>query len=314
MRTPLLFALAAALLGSGASFAAPASEAPHGRDLPIPMLVGATWLDEHTSDPDLVILHVATTRREYLREHITGARFLWFYSLVQQSPDELTVLAPAEQVRTTLESLGVGDHSKIVLCYDGSAFAATARIFYTLDVYGLGDRTAILSGGLDGWKAEKHPVTSAEPTVHRASLHLRPRAGCSVDAEALKLRLSDTTMVLVDARSKQAYDGQTQPRPLRPGHLPGAQSLPTTQLVDSLGYVKDPQALTALFEKAGVKPGKDIVTYCNSGYTASGVYFAARLLGLPVKLYDGSMDDWTYRDDSFAVEASPAPPAAPAKP
>jgi thiosulfate/3-mercaptopyruvate sulfurtransferase len=300
---------AAVLLGSGVSSAAPAPAAPHGRDLPIPMLVGPAWLDEHAGDPDLVILHMAYTRGEYHREHIAGARFLWFYSLVQQTPEEMTQLPPQEQVQAALEALGVGDNSKLVLCYDGNAFIGAARMFYTLDAYGLGDRTAILNGGLEAWKADKRPVTAAEPTGRRAELHLHPRPECKVDADAVKGRLGDSTVALVDARSKQAYDGTTQPRPLRPGHITGAKSLPATQVTDSLGYVKDPQALAKLFESAGARPGKEVVTYCGVGQTASGVYFAARVLGLPVRMYDGSMDDWMYRDDSYPVEVSPPPPA-----
>ena len=42
-------------------------------------------------------------------------------------------------------------------------------------------------------------------------------------------------------------------------------------------------------------PGDTIVTYCLVGYRASMTYFAARALGLPVKIYDGSYQDWARR-------------------
>ncbi len=307
MRAISIFVFAVLLLsGAGQGLAD-----EHGRDLPMPLLVSPAWLDEHSGDRHLVLLHVAYTRGEYLREHIAGARFLWFYDLVIQTPEAMTELPPPEHAKSVLERLGVGDDTKVVLCYSGSAFISAARIYYTLDSFGLGDRTAILNGGLEAWKADRRPVTTAEPAAHRARLSLHPRPECNADAAAVRLALHDSTVVLVDARSKQAYDGTTQPKMLRPGHIAGATSLPVSQLTDSLGYVKDPRALGALFAKAGARPGKQIITYCNVGQSASAVYFAARLLDFPVRLYDGSMDDWMYRDDSYPVEVSP-PPAAPA--
>ena len=41
-----------------------------------------------------------------------------------------------------------------------------------------------------------------------------------------------------------------------------------------------------------VVPGDTVVAYCYIGYRASGTYFISRLLGYPVKLYDGSYDEW----------------------
>ena len=37
------------------------------------------------------------------------------------------------------------------------------------------------------------------------------------------------------------------------------------------------------------------MTYCWIGFRASMTYTAARMLGLPAKLYDGSYQDWQIR-------------------
>jgi thiosulfate/3-mercaptopyruvate sulfurtransferase len=42
-----------------------------------------------------------------------------------------------------------------------------------------------------------------------------------------------------------------------------------------------------------VTPGDTVITYCYIGLRASGSYFISRLLGYPVKLYDGSYDEWS---------------------
>ena len=53
------------------------------------------------------------------------------------------------------------------------------------------------------------------------------------------------------------------------------------------------------------KRGDTVVTYCMVGYRASMTYFAARYLGLPVKLYDGSYEDWLRR--GLPLVTGPAP-------
>jgi 3-mercaptopyruvate sulfurtransferase SseA len=45
----------------------------------------------------------------------------------------------------------------------------------------------------------------------------------------------------------------------------------------------------------GRHAGDTVATYCWVGYRASMTYFIARYLGYPVKLYDGSYQDWQQR-------------------
>jgi thiosulfate/3-mercaptopyruvate sulfurtransferase len=58
----------------------------------------------------------------------------------------------------------------------------------------------------------------------------------------------------------------------------------------------DRTRLTALFERAGIKPGDTIVAYCHVGQQATAVILGARLLGHPVMLYDGAFQDWAVND------------------
>jgi thiosulfate/3-mercaptopyruvate sulfurtransferase len=57
---------------------------------------------------------------------------------------------------------------------------------------------------------------------------------------------------------------------------------------------KSTDDLMALFTKVGVEPGEEIYSFCYTGHQASVVWFvASELLGMDIKLYDGSMYDWT---------------------
>ena len=48
-----------------------------------------------------------------------------------------------------------------------------------------------------------------------------------------------------------------------------------------------------MLDAAGATSGKRVIRYCHIGQQASVVYFAARLLGRDVRLYDVSWDEWS---------------------
>ena len=110
---------------------------------------------------------------------------------------------------------------------------------------------------------------------------------------------------MLDARSKEEYDGtKTEEGVARPGHIPGAVSFDWTTTVAD-GRFREQGELRRLFTAAGATDGKEVVTYCRVGTRASAVYFAARLLGYRVRLYDGSMNEWAGRRELPVVGPKP---------
>jgi len=57
------------------------------------------------------------------------------------------------------------------------------------------------------------------------------------------------------------------------------------------------EELAALFRDAAVRPGDTVVGYCHLGQFATLMLFGARTLGFPIKLYDGSFQEWGSRED-----------------
>jgi thiosulfate/3-mercaptopyruvate sulfurtransferase len=96
---------------------------------------------------------------------------------------------------------------------------------------------------------------------------------------------------LVDARAAVFYRGIEASMGPDKGHIPGAVSIPFTEITDTNQLI-DRDRVAALFQAAGIKPGDTVVAYCHVGQQATTVLFAARLLGHPVRLYDGSFQDW----------------------
>ncbi len=268
-----------------------------------PVVVSTAWLAEHLHDPDLVVLHVASLKRDYDAGHVPGARYLWSGAFAQGTPEMSYEALPSPAIARTLASLGVGDRSHVVLCGVGGNVSVVARAFVTLDWLGLGERASVLDGQFDRWKAEGREVSKVAPTPAKGALHVSPRADVLVDAAYVSARLHAPGVTIVDARAPNYYAGASAGQP-RAGHVPGARNLFFSTLVDSTNALLGETALHEKFAKAGVPDTGEIVAYCHVGQTASVVYLAARRLGRRVHLYDGSFDDWGGRLE-LPVETAP---------
>jgi thiosulfate/3-mercaptopyruvate sulfurtransferase len=302
--TPLgiVIALAATVAGTTVlktRIAAPAPEAQ-------PLVVGADLVATHLRDPNLVLLHVGD-RAEYDRAHLPGARFVSQRDLSVSDHDHardagLALEMPApDSLRTLLARLGISDDSRIVVYYGGDWVSPATRIVFTLDYAGLGARTSLLDGGMRRWIAAGQPTTTDVPAPRAGTLKPLAIQPLVVDAAWVQARLGRRGVSVVDGRARSFYDGVERTGP-RAGRIPGARSVPFTELADDSLRLRTPAELAALFVQAGVQRGDTIVGYCHIGQQATATLFAARLAGHPVRLYDGSMQEWSRRTE-LPVEA-----------
>lgn len=260
------------------------------------MLVSTSWLADHVNDKSLVVFHVAFNRRDYTNGHIPGARFLWASWMMTSSPDLSTELPPAQELDTLLEGLGVTNGSRIILYGSGGNVTIVARMYFTLDYLGLADRVSIVDGGFDMWKSEGRPVSKEIPTWTRGKVATHINKNLVATADWINANLNQSNVAIIDARSNQFYNG-TGGGQNRAGHIPGAKSIPFSSVVDSTNKMKSKATLLEAFTAAGVKPGAKIIPYCHVGQQATLIYFTAKYLGYEAKLYDGSFEDWSGRED-----------------
>ena len=249
-------------------------------------VVDATWFGSVPGGPG------GDPAGDYDRAHIPGAVFMDLAELADTNSDLPSMLPPAEKFASRMQSLGLGDGSRIVL-YDNSHYHTAARAWWMLRTFGAHD-VAILDGGLTKWQAEGRPVESGKPQLrHRHFTVWADDTGVR-SLDQMKANLDSGAEQVFDARSVARFTGaEPDPRPAtHAGHIPGSKNLPYGQLFNADGTWKTSDALRAEFERAGVDLAKPLVTTCGSGITAAVLAFGAHLLGNEAALYDGSWSEW----------------------
>jgi thiosulfate/3-mercaptopyruvate sulfurtransferase len=286
----------------------------------VPLVVSPAWLAAHQADPKLVLLHVGE-EAGYRARHIAGARLVDLDDIAvgtdHPSMPHLELPAP-DDLRHRLERLGISNDSRIVVYFGDDWVSPATRVVLTLDAAGLGAHAGLLDGGLPAWQRTGHAVTQAVPPARTgalAALQMRP---IIVDATTVLSSLGKPGFVVVDARAKEFYDGtKTGGMPgheHRPGHIAGAHSLPFDSVFDDHYALRAHDDLEARFARAGVKPGDTVIGYCHVGQQATAMLYAARQLGHPVLLYDGSFEDWSINHAAYPIEKADAKPDAKAEP
>ncbi|WP_239995070.1 3-mercaptopyruvate sulfurtransferase [Rhodosalinus sediminis] len=264
-------------------------------------LVSTDWLAAHLDDPDLRVLDGSwympdqsrDARAEYEAGHIPGARFFDIDEIADARSELPHMAPPVEKFMSRLRGMGVGDGHQVVV-YDGAGLFSAARVWWTLKLMGQDD-VAVLDGGLPKWQAEGRPLDDMPPVVRDRHMTARKQNHLVKDVTQVSAAVKLGDHEIVDARPADRFRGEApEPREgLRAGHIPGSRNLPFTELLTEDGTMKDPAALRAAFEAAGVDLSKPVITSCGSGVTAAIVNLAlARLGKADHALYDGSWAEW----------------------
>jgi thiosulfate/3-mercaptopyruvate sulfurtransferase len=214
-------------------------------------------------------------------------------------------LPPVAALAETFGKLGVTDASRVVVYPGTDVVQVATRVWFTLDYLGLGDRASLLDGGLALWRAQGRLLsTETPPPAVFGKLTARPSPERIVTSAWIRTRLEDPKVILLDARPPDSYSGANPGEFTRAGHIPGARNVPLTTALQPDGTLKAAEALREIMSPGGSPEPATSVSYCNTGQQATLLYFVGRYLGLDVRLYDGSMQDWTRQPD-LPVESSP---------
>jgi thiosulfate/3-mercaptopyruvate sulfurtransferase len=248
------------------------------------LLVPMDWVRAHLDDPTVAIVQVGS-EAAFDAGHIPGARVIGRDAVMTS---ETRQLPDAKDLADALARAGARDGVRIVLY--GSEPMLTGWVFGALTTIGHGDHVALLDGNLQGWKAAGYPIATgaAEPAAGRLTVRTLP-GSFVVDAPWVRANLTNAGIRLVDVRT---------PREWQQGMIPGAEPLLWQDFFADLpnGRFKSPEDIREVFSRAGVAPDKTVVTYCAIGMRASLAYFAARVAGLPARVYRDSWADWSKQE------------------
>ena len=102
-------------------------------------------------------------------------------------------------------------------------------------------------------------------------------------------------VILLDARPSPVYEGQGPW--IKPGHIPGAVSLPWKSLMDDKNkkLLKPDDQIKAILAEKKITPDKNIICSCGTGREATNEFclFKFYLKYPKVKIYEGSFTEWT---------------------
>lgn len=264
-------------------------------------LVTTEWLEKELGASDLRIVDATklaadlgrNAREEYEAGHIPGAVFMDLDELVDSSSDVENMAPPPEKFASRMQSLGLGDGSRIVL-YDDSPWHTAARAWWLLTLFGAHD-VAILDGGIAKWRAEGRPLDMGKHQLRHRHFTVWKDNKLVRTKEQMIANLESKAEEVVDARPAKRFTGEERdPRAgIAPGHIPGSKNVPAGNMFNEDGTYKPEDRIAVTFEEAGVDLSKPMVTTCGSGITACVLAFAAHRIGKrDWAVYDGSWADW----------------------
>ena len=222
-------------------------------------------------------VRVIDVRREsdYKQDHIPNSVNLPLATLLSDDSPE--------RVLKLVNSLGIDDETPVVV-YDDTFGALASRVAWTLEWIGHSDVT-LLETTYGNWKSLGLEIDSLTPEISNKehSMHLQSNILATSDyLESAKLR---DDVILIDNRERLNYLEQ---------HIPGAVSLPYRTLASNDGILRSKEDMTRLFDNRGISGDSEIITYCGSVGTLSGLaYYALKSTGLSnAKLYVRSFKEW----------------------
>lgn len=212
---------------------------------------------------------------DYQKEHIPTAVSLPLAHVLEND-------AP-EKIVAIMDELGISDSMPVVI-YDDTFGALAARVAWTFQYVGH-TNTALLEMTFRQWKELGLETETQARTYPKAEHSLNINKNIYADASYVESAKSQQGKLLVDSRERLNFLTE---------HIPGAKNIPYTMVGSNGSILRKAEDLKRFIENRGITSDSEIITYCGSVGTLSGLtYYALKLAGFQnVKLYPKSFKEW----------------------
>ena len=267
-------------------------------------LIDSETLDRRLGEPGLVIVDVRGKAAYAFGGHIPGAVHTTWHEYSDPSAAAKGLLNPdTAAIEAKIQALGINNDSEVVIYSNPfDNWGDEGRMFWMMEYLGH-TNLKILDGGWVKWVKEQrryeHGTVSPKPGTFRASLN----PDVAITKEELKaiVRRPHPETMIADARSLEEYAGKEVSGIPRPGHIPGAVSVPWNLFLNPDGTVKELDVIGKQLDEKGLHPSHDVVCYCTGGVRSAWLYVVLKLAGYSkLRNYAGSWWEWS-RD--FAAPA-----------
>ena len=239
-------------------------------------------------------LGAANGRASYADAHIPGAVYVDLDGQLAGHgvpADGRHPLPALTDFQDAARSWGINDGDTIVV-YDDLGNQSAARAWWLLRYAGI-ENVLLLDGALAAWRRAGLPLESGEVGAIPGTVSLAYGSMPTLDADsAAEL---GRVGLLLDARAGARFRGEVEPVDPRAGHIPGATSAPSGDLLDVDGCFLSVEKLRTHFRRLGVKDAVGV--YCGSGVTAAHEAAALTIAGYVPALYPGSWSQWSNLPD-----------------
>ncbi len=258
------------------------------------LLTTAEELNKKLGSSNLCIIDVRPAE-QFARGHIPGATHFDLFGLSLVDTTEAPLKAFMYMIQHVLEMRGVSE-TKEVIFYEENAGMRAARGLWFLEYFGH-PSARMLDGGFQAWKAWGASITAEAAAPKAAVFKTAERREVLATVDDVLHSLGKEEFSILDTRSEGEHLG-THVRAARGGAIPGSIHIEWTDNLDAGGKFKSNAELKAMYDKAGITPDKEVISYCQGGYRAAHSYVALRLISFPkVRNYIGSWKEWGDRLD-----------------
>jgi thiosulfate/3-mercaptopyruvate sulfurtransferase len=274
-------------------------------------LVDTDWIKAHGCNSGVVILDIRSEKidgqsvDDYGKGHVPCAIHTDYHKAGWRAKvnDTPGMMPTVEKLEALIGSLGIDNDTHVVISPRGNnakSVGAATRVFWTFKVLGH-DKVSILDGGTEGFAAnEKNTLEPGIRNTKQKSFKANLRNDMLVSREDVK-EAQASKGTLVDYRAPDQFLGiNRHPKVKQRGTLATAGNLPIEWLtVDNSGRFRSTSGLQEAYRLAKIPTDQGHIAFCNTGHnSAMGWFVASELLGNKgVRMYDGSMADWTRQDE-----------------